>query len=157
VNFYVAYAFCIWDGGRLPTEAEWNYAAAGGKQQRVYPWSVESDQGLDGDHAFFGQTPQDMPIDVGSKPKGDGRWGQSDLSGNLAEWTLDYYSSQYPSTVCNDCVNETPQSTRVVRGGAYLFNAKSQQVGYRTSAVPESGWPYIGFRCVRDLSITTPH
>lgn len=53
INWFEAYAFCIWDGGFLPTEAEWNYAAAGGAEQRYYPWSVPpSSMIIDGTYRF---------------------------------------------------------------------------------------------------------
>src|SRR5262249_16780847 len=60
VNWYRAYAFCIWDGGFLPSEAEWNYAAAGGSEQRRYPWG-NVDPGANADRAiydcYYGSSP----------------------------------------------------------------------------------------------------
>lgn len=108
-NWYASYAFCIWDGGFLPTEAELNYAAAGGAEQRIYPWSnPPSAMLLD---CTYANTPQGngwcppwrSVNAVGSEsPKGDGKYGQADLGGNASEWTLDWYVVP-PSTSCTDC------------------------------------------------------
>src|SRR6185312_9797256 len=94
ITWYEAYAFCIWDGGFLPSEAEWNYAAAGGSEQRAYPWTTTST--IDCSYANYagadggGQCQAGGLDDVGSQsPQGDGKYGQSDLAGNAWEWTLD--------------------------------------------------------------------
>ncbi len=100
VDWYLAFAFCAWDGGRLPTEAEWNYAAAGGDEQRPYPWGT---QDPDPTRAVFGCPSDTMscPIPaVGSAPLGQGKWKQLDLAGSMAEWTLDYFSTL--PTGCDD-------------------------------------------------------
>jgi sulfatase modifying factor 1 len=157
VDYYVAAVFCIWDKGRLPTEAEWNYAASGGAQQRVYPWSVPSD---DGDistsnanyDAMFGETPA-LTI-VGSKRLGDGRWGHSDLAGNVAEWTLDYYATPYEKQNCTNCLTSQPVpfAVRVLRGGHYWSDEATLFSSSRSNDAPEQGAYYSGFRCVHELS-----
>ena len=84
LDWYDAYAFCIWDGGFLPTEAEWNFAAAGGGEQRLYPWSVPpTSQTIDASYAVY---EVDATAPVGSKsPNGDARWGHADMAGNVMD------------------------------------------------------------------------
>ena len=103
IDWYDAFAFCAWDGGRLAMEAEWNYAAAGGSLQQPYPWGAAM---LDTMHAVYectgdgsaaGQCWETDILNVGSKsPTGDGKWGQADLAGGVWEWNLDWYASPYP-------------------------------------------------------------
>jgi formylglycine-generating enzyme required for sulfatase activity len=152
VSWFEAMAFCAWDGGYLPTEAEWNYAAAGGSEQRAYPWSSPPPSlDIDGSRANYfcgldcGVT---TLLPVGARPAGDGKWGQSDLSGNLAEWTLDYYAPAYPSP-CKDCANLTPSEGRIARGGEYTEFFSSQ----RTSVRRFGGFRFsnVGFRCAQSL------
>lgn len=153
LTWFEVFAFCVWDGGRLPTEAEWHYAAAGGSENRVLPWSVppESwDHLLENSHCSpcdFCSLP-DAPTAVGTLPAGDGKWGQSDLIGNVEEWVLDWYGT-YPEP-CVDCALLSGGTERVMRGGAsctfwsYLSN-------YERWHVPPdgSGWlPFSGGRCV---------
>lgn len=163
VNWYQSQAFCIWDGGFLPSEAEWNYAAAGGTQQRYYPWSSPANSTLidctyanyrDGTGADYCVQPgTGSTSNVGSlSPKGNGRYGQSDLAGNVWEWTLDWYVSPY-QTPCNNCASTTAASGRVFRGGSL-----STRVGRSTSALSSSFRSFsapgtrssgYGLRCAR--------
>jgi formylglycine-generating enzyme required for sulfatase activity len=171
VTWYAAYAFCIWDGGFLPSEAEWNYAASGGAEQRVYPWSSPPDStALDCTYAHFGGCADSTtvlspmlsvgaaPNVVGSEsPKGDGKWGQADLAGNVYEWTLDDGAPSYVDP-CIDCAEMTAAPpccwNPVERGGSFLDDA----VGVLTSsrfdgtgaAEPDL---IIGFRCARSPAL----
>jgi formylglycine-generating enzyme required for sulfatase activity len=161
VTWYEALLFCAWDGGRLPTEAEWSYAAAGGSEQREYPWLVPAhDVSLD--LAVYG-CPMMMvacPVGtsiavVGSKPAGRARWGQDDLAGNVAEWVLDSVGAddEYLSP-CDDCLRlDGPE--RGVRGGAFdtvLEAGGELRVSRRGSLDPATRAPGLGFRCVRPIA-----
>lgn len=166
VSWYVAMAFCAWDGGYLPTEAEWNYAAAGGNEQRAYPWSVPaSSTMIDSAHASYydqtdcvgdgmaGCTLTDLVM-VGTKPLGDGRWGQSDLAGNVEEWTLDSVmstASTFP-TPCVDCTDLDPAHTdKVHRSGAYNTTVSELRSGSRlVSGIGlDARYDNTGIRCAR--------
>jgi formylglycine-generating enzyme len=155
-SWYLAFMFCAWDGGRLPTDLEWNYTAAGGTEQRKYPWgSVEP--GYDASHAVYncyydgtlcpGSCCLASIAPVGSIPQGNGLWGHADLAGNISEWIFDGQGG-YPPT-CVDCAQVTG-SLRVVRGGMFSsLSAQSLETGIREVGVASSG--SHGFRCARDL------
>src|SRR5262249_27256691 len=83
LSWLEAYAFCIWDHGRLPSEAEWEYAAKGGDLNRTYPWGNAWYLGS----ANFGMAV--VPPGSFVAGTGRGRWGQADMLGNVAEWTRD--------------------------------------------------------------------
>jgi formylglycine-generating enzyme required for sulfatase activity len=155
VNWYDAYAFCIWDGGFLPSEAEWNYAAAGGTEQRMYPWSLAYPPGsstiTDANATYCGSACTSGANIVGAKPLGDGKWGHSDLAGNVMEWTLDFYKGTYNETTCTDCAfTYSPGETdRMLRGGAFGGEAKDVLVAKRTGTAAYRRAEYTGFRCAR--------
>ncbi len=158
LDWYTAQAFCIWDGGRLPTEAEWNYAAAGGSEQRAYPWSnPPSSDVVDATFAVFA-PPATAPAAGGSKsPKGDGKYGHADLAGNVWEWTVDNYTvvsgapygSTYSVNPCKDCADRGAGTSRVIRGGAYDANGPTLGTIVRNDQKPDGRAPQIGARCAR--------
>jgi formylglycine-generating enzyme required for sulfatase activity len=129
VNWYEAYAFCIWDGGFLPSQAEWNFAASGGSDQRVYPWSNPPTNTMAAciNANTFGDICTGAPIPVGTdSPTGDGKYLQTDLAGNVAEWVLDNfggYGVMFP-TSCNDCASlpafGVSDNRLYLGGGSYI-------------------------------------
>jgi formylglycine-generating enzyme required for sulfatase activity len=135
VNWYEAFAFCAWDGGRLPTEAEWEYVAAGGSDNRLFPWgSTLPSSGHYANYSGDGFKPN---IDVGSYPLGNARWGHRDLAGGVAEWVLDYGEDDWYSAggaSCVDCADLTAPSSasRVSRGGCVYNEAYALRATYRT-------------------------
>jgi len=160
VNWYEAYAFCIWDGGFLPSEAEHVYAAAGGTEQRQYPWGSDA-PGKSSQHAIYGCYYPDgvgdpancsdnnhiAPVDT-AQP-GAGKWGQIDLVGNLQKWLLDYFGS-YVSP-CTDCANLATGSGRAPRDGNFADkDEKLLLAAYRNNGFyPENRFYSFGFRCAR--------
>jgi formylglycine-generating enzyme required for sulfatase activity len=89
------------------------------------------------------------PNDVGSEsPLGDGRFGQSDLAGNVSEWTLDSFASPYVNP-CVDCSNVAPLGSPVQRGGSYNLVASAQLTAYRVGFDPATRDGSVGFRCAR--------
>ncbi|WP_437552275.1 SUMF1/EgtB/PvdO family nonheme iron enzyme [Sorangium sp. So ce367] len=150
VTWYEAFAFCVWDGGYMPTEAEWNYAAAGGAEQRMYPWGESRERGFAANECRGNGSSSGCNVaaflPVGSfSPSGDARWGHADMLGNVSEWTLDC-SDDYPMP-CEDCSNQgcSGSTGHVVRGGnaiAPLYDTTFRNREYRTVRTQ-------GVRCAR--------
>jgi formylglycine-generating enzyme required for sulfatase activity len=158
VSFYEAEAFCIWDGGRLPTALEWEYAAAGGDENRVYPWgNAEPTLAL----AFYGcRSTVDVPCvipSVGTYPGGAGRFGQLDLAGSVAEWTFDTITTSvvpfpFPAP-CNDCasVEQVHDSDpRDTRGGDWTSTEDKLKAASKGVMEARFHLPMYGFRCAYD-------
>ncbi|WP_441291467.1 formylglycine-generating enzyme family protein [Sorangium sp. KYC3313] len=160
LNWYVAFAFCAWDGGRLPTEAEWYYAEVGGSEQRRNPWSQPGSQPtLDGTFAIYACTGDVSGSDdctfgditpVGSRsPKGDGKWGQADLAGSMWEWTLDRYKLGRAEGNCEDCANLIGTSGRVKRGWGWSSGHTGVLEASHNKEDPAVRLNDIGVRCAR--------
>ena len=155
LNWWESYAFCIWDGGFLPSESEWEFASAGGSQQREYPWGTTA-PGLGNQHAIYGC---DYPsgsgtctgtvnmAPVGTAILGAALWGQLDLTGSVWEWNLDWYAAYVDP--CVDCANLTTAPTRAFRGGSFFGDTSDLLPPNRYNYSPSNRTFDVGFRCAR--------
>jgi formylglycine-generating enzyme required for sulfatase activity len=144
VTWYEAFAFCAWDGGRLPTDAEMNYAAAGGSEQRLHPWgNVPTTHS----HAVVECRRPDCLPAVGSRPLGRGKWGHEDLIGSAQEWVLDI--DDWPKVPCVDCAAVLDWSSRLTRGGSYDLIPQVQGYSAGSHSLPAVQRLGVGFRCAR--------
>lgn len=145
VSYWMAAAFCAWDGGRLPTNAEWTYTALGGNQLREYPWGsgrtadkLVTDLKRDANSFTF---PEDFPwfdngfnayhiAPPGRKPAGASRWGHQDMGGNLLEWVADI----------------TKKGAGIVRGGSWEGHKDLNAQAYVNYPLDRT-YGSLGFRC----------
>lgn len=165
VSWYDVLAYAKWAGKRLPTEAEFEYLARGGKEKEIYHWGGDFEKATEFVNFHQGDFPVSNKIKddfektapVRSFPKNE--FGLYEIAGNVWEWVLDtYYPNAYSKMeqrtdgYFKEYFNTEQQ--KVIRGGSFLCS-ESYCTGYRNAArmssTPESGLEHLGFRCVKDV------
>jgi formylglycine-generating enzyme len=167
ISWNDAAAYAAWASKMLPTEAQWEYAARGGLEQKLYPWGDELTPG--GKHQcniWQGQFPRydtaedgfagSCPVDS-FPPNG---YGLFSMIGNVWEWCADWFDTAFSArSLAHDPPGPPMGQSKVMKGGSFLCHASycnRYRVAARTSNTPDSSASNIGFRCVKNIELHGP-
>ena len=170
ISFEDALSYCQWAGRRLPTEAEWEYAARGGKKNKIYFWGNLSNSISKYVNSWEGEFPVkntmadgfEKSAPVKTFPPND--FGLYEISGNVWEWTSDWYNINYYESCRKNSLTNNPKGAdsaynpnnpyikeKVIRGGSFLCNESycaSYRVSSRMATDPNTSLEHLGFRTV---------